>query len=123
LAGVIYLSWLGQAGIVELVELMLQRTAYARERLESLDGVSLVHDQPVVREFAIRLDAPVDRVLARCREQGINPGYPLGRDYPELADCLLVAITEQRTRAQIDGLVDTLGAAVTAERQTVEAQA
>src|SRR5205823_3030706 len=70
LAGVIYLSWLGRRGIVELVELMLQRTAYARERLAAIEGVELLHDQPVVREFALKLDAPVEKVLARCREQG-----------------------------------------------------
>jgi glycine dehydrogenase subunit 1 len=123
LAGVIYLSWLGRAGIVELVELMLQRTAYARERLAAVDGISLLHEQPVVREFAVRLDAPVERVLARCREQGVNPGYPLGREYPELGDCLLVAITEQRTRSEIDRLAEVLGAAVAAERTTVGARA
>jgi glycine dehydrogenase subunit 1 len=122
LGGVIYLSWLGRQGIVELVELMLQRTAYARERLDQLDGVSLLHEGPVVREFAIRLDAPVERVLARCREKGINPGYLLGRDYPDLADCLLVAITEQRTRSQIDRLAEAIGAAVLAERSLVGAQ-
>ena len=102
LAGVIYLSWLGRRGIVELAELMLQRTAYARAALEGLDGVSLLHRQPVVREFAVSLQAPVDQVIARCREQGVNPGYPLARDYPELGDGLLVAITEQRTKADID---------------------
>jgi glycine dehydrogenase subunit 1 len=123
LAGVIYLSWLGRAGIVDLVELMIQRTAYARERLSATDGVTLLHDQPVVREFAVRLEAPVDRVLARCREQGVNPGYPLGRDFPELADCLLVAITEQRTRDHIDRLAEVLGAAVAAERSPAEARA
>jgi glycine dehydrogenase subunit 1 len=117
LAGVVYLSWLGRAGIVELVELMLQRTAYARERLAAVDGISLLHGQPVVREFALRLEAPVERVLVRCREQGINPGYPLSRDYPELGDCLLVAITEQRTRVQIERLAEVLGAAVAAERR------
>ena len=79
----IYLSWLGRQGIVGLVELMLQRTAYARERLRKIDGVSELHDRPVVREFAVELDAPVERVVARCREQGINPGYPLARDYQE----------------------------------------
>ena len=67
LAGVIYLSWLGRRGIVELTELMLQRAAYARGRLASIDGVELLHDQPVVREFALQLDAPVERVLERCR--------------------------------------------------------
>ncbi len=112
LAGVIYLSWLGRRGIVELVELMLQRTAYARERLAGVDGITLVHEQPVVREFAIKLDAPVEKVIARCREQGINPGYPLARDYPELSDGLLVAITERRTREDIDRLANVLDAAI-----------
>jgi glycine cleavage system P protein (glycine dehydrogenase) subunit 1 len=121
LAGVIYLSWLGGAGIVELVELIVQRTAYAREKLAGIDGVRLLHDQPVVREFVIELEAPVERVIARCREQGINPGYPLRREYPKLADGLLVAITEQRTRTQIDRLAEALGAAVAAERRAVEA--
>jgi glycine dehydrogenase subunit 1 len=120
LAGVIYMSWLGRHGIVELAELMVQRTAYARERLNAIDGVSLLHDQPVVREFALKLDAPVERVIARCRERGINPGYALGRDYPELADGLLVAITERRTRDDIDRLADALGSAVGAGREAYE---
>jgi len=117
LGGVIYLSWLGARGIVELAELLVQRTAYARERLSALDGVELLHEQPVVREFALTLDAPVQRVIARCRAQGVNPGYALGRDDESLASGLLVAITEQRTRAQIDRLVEVLGAAVAAERE------
>ncbi|MDQ2761763.1 MAG: aminomethyl-transferring glycine dehydrogenase subunit GcvPA [Actinomycetota bacterium] len=120
LAGVIYLSWLGRRGIVELAELMTQRTAYARARLQGVPGVSLVHEQPVVREFAIKLGAPVQRVIERCRAHGVNPGYPLHRDYPELQDCLLVAITEQRTKAHIDRLVQVLGAALAAERESVQ---
>jgi glycine dehydrogenase subunit 1 len=123
LAGVIYLSWLGRRGIVELAELMLQRTAYARERLEATDGVSLLHRRPVVREFAVALDAPVERVIARCREQGVNPGYPLTREYPELGQALLIAITERRTRAEIDRLAEVLGAAVAAERAGSEVTA
>jgi glycine dehydrogenase subunit 1 len=117
LAGVIYLSWLGRAGIVELVELMVRRTAYARDRLAATSGVRLLYERPVVREFAVALDAPVERVIARCREQGVNPGHRLGIDYPEHADALLVAITEQRTRADIDRLAEVLGAAVATERR------
>ncbi len=116
LAGIIYLSWLGRRGIVELAELMLQRTAYARERLAELDGVTLLHEQPVVRELAIVLDAPASAVIARCLQEGINPGYALGGDYAEHANGLLVAITERRTRAEIDRLVEVLGSAVAAER-------
>ncbi len=115
LAGVIYLSWLGLRGAVELAELMLQRTAYARERLHAIPGVELLHEQPVVREFALRLDAPVARVIERCRDRGVNPGYALGRDYPEHGDGLLVAITEQRTAEHIDRLAESLSAAIEAE--------
>jgi glycine dehydrogenase subunit 1 len=123
LAGVVYLTWLGREGIVELGDLLLQRTAYARERLAAVEGVELLHDQPAIREFAVRLDAPVDRVIERCAAEGVNPGYALGRDLEEFGDGLLVAITEQRTREQIDRLADVLGAAVAAERGAVEATA
>jgi glycine dehydrogenase subunit 1 len=99
LAGVIYLSWLGKRGIVEIGELMLRRTAYAREAL----GLELINPGPVVREFAVRVPE-LDKVMEEARAQGINPGYRLGRDYPEFEDGLLVAITERRTRADIDRL-------------------
>ena len=49
-------------------------------------------------------------------ERGIAAGYPLGREYPEYEDALLVAITERRTREQIDELAEALGAAIAAER-------
>jgi glycine dehydrogenase subunit 1 len=120
LAGVVYLSWLGRSGIVELGELMLQRTHYARETLSALDGVHKLHDRPVVREFALRLDVggrvSVARVVERCAAAGINAGYALGRSYEEYPDGLLVAITEQRSRAEIDRFAEVLGNAVAAER-------
>src|SRR3954451_6539287 len=104
LAGMIYLSWLGRRGLVELGELLLQRTAYARRRLAELEGVELLHEQPVVREFAVRLAAPVARVIERCSDEGVNPGFPLEDDG------LLVAITEQRSREDIDRLAKGLQA-------------
>jgi glycine dehydrogenase subunit 1 len=109
LAGVIYLSWLGRVGLPELGELLLQRTAYARTQLAGLPGVAPLHSQPVIREFAVRLDAPVDAVIAACQERGVNPGFALERAYPEYVGGLLVAITEQRSRADIDQLVGVLG--------------
>jgi glycine dehydrogenase subunit 1 len=123
LAGVVYLVWLGRRGLVELGELLLQRTHYARERLTALDGVEALHEQPVVREFALSLDADVRRVIDRCQDHGVNPGYALGDDYPEHPGGLLVALTEQRSRADIDRLADVLGAAVAAERTTAEVPA
>jgi glycine dehydrogenase subunit 1 len=116
LAGVIYLSWLGRRGAVELAELMLRRTDYARRTLTAVPGVRALHEQPIVRELALELEAPVDAVVERCAAEGVNPGYPLGRDYPEHPGGLLVAITERRSRADIDRLAEVLGRAVVAER-------
>ena len=92
LAGVIYLSWLGRRGVVELAELMLQRTDYARRTLAALPGVRALHEQPVVREFAIALDAPVERVdrplPGRGRQPGLRarPGLPRVRGRPAGGD-------------------------------------
>jgi len=121
LAAVVYLSWLGRRGIVQLGELLLARTHYARQTLAALDGVQPAHEQPVVREFAVRLDADVETVKGRCAREGVNPGVDVhalsGR--PEDRGVLLVAITERRSRADIDRLARTLGAAVAAEREAV----
>src|SRR3954468_20567414 len=102
LAGVIYLSWLGRRGLVEIGELMLSRTHYAREQLRQIDGVELLHDQPVVREFALKLDQDVHDVIEFCAARGVNPGHPLE------GNGLLVAITEQRSKQDIDRLAEVL---------------
>jgi glycine cleavage system P protein (glycine dehydrogenase) subunit 1 len=112
LAGMIHLAWLGKRGFVELGELLVRRTAYARETLAAIEGVELLHEAPVVREFALRLEAPVPDVLDRCAAEGIGAGFPLWRDYPEHEDALLVALTERRSRADIDRFAEVLGRAV-----------
>ncbi len=109
LAGTVYLSWLGKQGLVELGRLMLQRTHYAREAL----GLEKINAGPVVREFAVRVP-DLEGLFERARAAGVNPGYRLGRDYPEFADGLLVAITERRTKEQIDQLASLVGAEVAA---------
>src|SRR3954454_20210749 len=78
LAAMVHLAWLGRQGFRELGELLARRTAYARERLAAVEGVELLHGAPVVREFAVRLDAPVGEVLDRCAEQGIAAGCSRG---------------------------------------------
>jgi glycine dehydrogenase subunit 1 len=125
LAGVVYLAWLGRQGLLELAELLVRRTAYARETLLAIDGVDALHEQPVVREFAVSLGLPdrasVRRVIGRCAAERVDPGYALGFDYPEYPDGLLVAITEQRSREDIDRLAGVLGRALAAEHAAAAA--
>ena len=109
LGGVVYLAWLGREGLRELAELLLQRAHYAREALCAIDGVRPLHGRPVIREFAVTLPAPVEEVVERCAAQGVNPGLAL----PE-HNALLVAITERRSRKDIDRLASTLAQAVAA---------
>jgi len=116
LGAMVHLAWLGRSGFRELGELLVRRTAYARERLAEVDGVELLHDAPVAREFAISIDVPTQAVLDFCAARGIAAGYPLAREYPEYENGLLVAITERRTREQIDALAQAIGAAIEAER-------
>ncbi|HEY3759042.1 MAG TPA: glycine dehydrogenase [Solirubrobacteraceae bacterium] len=130
LGGVVYLAWLGRRGIVELGELLLARTHYARETLTGLEGVERLHSQPVIREFALRLrgsdgETPLDvaAIKRRCAERGVNPGADLYALTGREADRggLLVALTERRDRADIDRLAEVLGAAVLAEREAPSA--
>ena len=69
LAGVIYLSWLGKRGLVELGELMLRRTHYAREAL----GLEPINPGPVVREFAVRVPDLDGALRARARGRRSTP--------------------------------------------------
>lgn len=114
LAGMVYLSWLGREGIVQLGELLLARTHYARQRLCEIEGVSAMHEQPAVRELAVRLPCDVGKARRRCIERGVNPGVDVqalsGREEDE--GLLLVAITERRSAADIDRLAEALDGAV-----------
>ncbi len=109
LGAMIHLAWLGRQGYRELGELLVRRTAYARETLAAVEGVELLHAAPVAREFAITVDAPVPAVLDYCAERGIAAGYPLGEEY---GGGILVAITERRSKEDIDRLAGVLGVAV-----------
>ena len=109
LGGLIHLTWLGRQGLADLCELLLARTHYARETLCALDGVEPLHTQPVLREFAVRVDADVEAVVERCVAEGVNPGLALVEE-----QALLVALTERRSRADVDRLADVLGRAVAA---------
>ena len=108
---VIYLSLVGKQGLKSLAETCAAKTQYARERLTQIGGVSLLNDEPTFNEFALRLPAKNGaEIISRLIEKGIAAGFPLGRHYRELDDCILVAITEKRTKAEIGLLAESLEA-------------
>ena len=108
LAATVYLSALGKAGFREMGEQCLQRAHYARERLCAIPGFRPLFTRPYFDEFALACPLPAERINAELRERGIIGGYDLSRDYPELENALLFAVTETRTREDIESLATAL---------------
>src|SRR5262249_34774628 len=110
LAAAAYMGLMGRAGLRDVAERCLQKAHYAQEQITRLPGYRAAFGVPFFHEFAVRCPAPPSEVNRRLAKAGIVGGYALGRDYPELSDTLLLCVTEQRTRAEIDRLVSVMGA-------------
>jgi glycine dehydrogenase subunit 1 len=110
IAATIYLGWLGPHGLAELGRQCAAKASYAAERLLGVPGVSLLHpDAPFFKEFALRVPGDAQRVV----EGLVEHGYLGGVAFPRAGeDVLLVAVTERRTREQIDGFVAAMEAVV-----------
>jgi glycine dehydrogenase subunit 1 len=108
LAGLVHLSLLGPQGLRETGETCMALAQYARERLEERGLELLFPDKTTFKEFAVRVGRSGRDAIRAARAQGVNPGYPLGRDYSGFDDALLVAVTEKRTTEEIDRLVEVL---------------
>jgi glycine dehydrogenase subunit 1 len=93
----------------EMAELCLQKSHYAARQLTRGGRLSLAFDRHSFKEFVVR--DTTDRaaeLLAEACDAGFFAGVPLGRWYPELADCFLVTVTEKRSREEIDQLAACL---------------
>jgi glycine dehydrogenase subunit 1 len=112
LRAAVYLTAVGPQGLKETAELCVRKAHYAAEQLCTVPGVSLRFRSPFVKEFALKVPGDAPALLAKLRAAGYHAGLPLGRWYPGFADCITVAVTEKRTRAEIDGLVAALKASV-----------
>jgi glycine dehydrogenase subunit 1 len=108
LGGLITLSWLGPQGLREVGETCTALGAYAREQLAAAGFEPAFADRATFKEFAVRVGRNARDVVTEARRKGVNPGYALGRDYEGMDDALLVTVTEKRTTAEIDRLVEVL---------------
>jgi glycine dehydrogenase subunit 1 len=103
----VYMAAMGPAGLRQVAQLNYNKACYLCERLKQA-GLNRPFEQKHFNEILVQLNRPVDEVLAEANNAGIAAGYAIGRDYPELSDCLLIAATEKRTREEIDRLVAVL---------------
>jgi len=109
LASGVYMAAMGKQGLRSVAELCYHKAHYAAGRIAALPGYQVLADRPFFKEFVVRCPRPVDEMLrVLLTEHNILAGYELGRDYPELADGLLVCVTEMNSREEIDTFVAAL---------------
>jgi glycine dehydrogenase subunit 1 len=108
LAASVAMTALGKKGVREIAASNLQKAHFAKDAFKQ-QGFEIVYDGHSFNEFVIKLNQPVKEVNQKLLQKGIIGGYDLGRDYPELAHHMLIAVTEQRTKEEIETLVKELG--------------
>ncbi len=123
LTAAVQLGWLGTTGLAEVATRCARGARYCRDALVALDGVEpLTGETPVVREFALHLPVPAALAVERLAEEGFLAGVALDSLVGAAGDGsmsasaaehgLLVAVTERRTRDEIDRFVAALDKAV-----------
>ena len=106
----IQMAWLGKAGLVDVATQCARGTRYTREALLAIDGIAPLADAPVLREFAVALPVDPNVVIERMADEGFLAGT--ATDDGAGHDGLLVAVTEKRTKAQIDAYVAAMTKAI-----------
>lgn len=108
LTAAVYLATLGKQGLVEVAQRMYDKAHYLQQQLIALPGVQASFAAPFFHEFAITLPRPAAAVIDALIPRGYLAGYDLGRSDAACAAQLLVAVTELRTKAEMDGFVKVL---------------
>lgn len=107
LAAAVCMTALGKRGTREMAVLNLEKADYMANRLME-KGFTVLNKAPFFNEFVVQLELSVAEVNRRLLEQGFIGGYDLEQAYPERENQMLVAVTEQRTRQEIDQFIQAL---------------
>ncbi len=108
LAATVYLSLLGKHGLKQVAKLNFDKAHYAASQFDQLADFEVVTGGPFFNEFVLKCPMPVEEINALLLDYDILGGYDLSRDYPELENHMLVAVTEALTKDEIDYFVNSL---------------
>ncbi|MDF2910499.1 MAG: aminomethyl-transferring glycine dehydrogenase [Sporolactobacillus laevolacticus] len=108
LASSVAMNAFGKKGIRELAEQNIQKAHYAARKLKE-EGIRVHAEQSFFNEFIVECGRPVSEVNQALFEEGIIGGYDLGKSYAQLDTKMLVAVTEMRTKDEIDQFAEVLG--------------
>jgi len=104
----IFLSLLGPRGLNTMALQCRRKSEYAKSRLKTIPGVTVMESSPTFNEFTVRLPIDAGECVGRMIERGFAAGFPLGRYYPEMSHYLLVCVTEKRTKCEIGQFAEHL---------------
>ncbi len=105
----VFLSAMGPQGLRQVATLCADKAHYAAAKLTESGRLELAHDTPFFKELVLRDTRDnVDGLISAALNQGFFAGVALGRWFPDMADCLLIAVTEKRTKVEIDALADVI---------------
>jgi len=104
----VYMSLLGRKGLQELAQLNLDKAEYMKGQLESVEGVEVKQGSPTFNEFTVALSVDAVEVISRMIDHGFAAGFPLSRYYPGMKNYMTIAVTEKRTKDEIDGYIHAL---------------
>ncbi|WP_027417846.1 aminomethyl-transferring glycine dehydrogenase subunit GcvPA [Aneurinibacillus terranovensis] len=108
LAASVAMTALGKKGVQEMAMLNVQKTQYAKRQIAALEGYEIAFDSPVFNEFVVKAPVSVGEINKKLLRDGIIGGFDLSRDYEELSNHMLLAVTELRTKEEMDRLVKGL---------------
>ena len=110
LAVSVYLATMGKEGYAETAEQCLQKAHYAYNEIIKAGAAQAAFGAPFFQEFVVKVNKPVAEINEKLLQQKMIGGLDLGQYYPELAGHMLLCVTENRTKVEIDALVAGLGA-------------
>ncbi len=108
LAAAVYMASMGPGGMREVAGQCLQKAAYARDKIAGLKGFETAFPGHYFKEFAVKVPGKPAELNERLLQKDILGGVDLAPFYPEMENTMLFAVTEKRTRAEIDTLVGEL---------------
>ena len=102
LAATVYMALLGKKGIQEVANLCIQNSHYLAEKIDSLKGYELAFNAPFFKEFVVKTPLPPQQIIDRLVNKNIFSGIDLSQFDYGLDNGLLIAVTEKRTREEMD---------------------
>ena len=108
LRAIIYLSSLGKEGLRELAQLNRDKAEFTKSCLDKIKGVEVKKSSPTFNEFTVLLPRDAGKVVEAMIKHNILAGLPLGKYYKGMEKHLLVAVTEKRTKEEIEGFAQAL---------------